>query len=845
MSDDPSKQYRPYAMNLEPAKWIWLPSSRTLPNTFVLFRKELTLEAVPARAAGWITADSRYRLTVNGRRVQWGPAPCDPRHLDVDPFDITKHLRAGQNVIGVEVLYYGIGEGTWPAGKPGLLLRAEIEQQGARTQRIVSDASWSCLVDRAHPPGRAKRWFVRTLQEVFDGRLHPAGWNTPSFEPGESWVPTMTIDCPPDKPASCGDYSTTDTVEAVSREHGDLRARQIPLVRESKVPVARLADSGRIVWRRDSNDWFDFRMPDAFEITREPVAVEQGQGAWRLPKCDDPQAGMYVTFELSEQVVGFPYFTIEAPEGTVVELMVQEAHDPARVAWMDNHLYAWSRFVCRDGVNAFEAFDYESLRWLQLHIRGAGDAVTISDVGVRRRMFDWPNEPQIRCSDAALQRLFDASVNTLYNSAIETIVDGMGRERQQYSGDCGHQLHAIRYAFGEARIGARYLRTYSEGLTTDGYFLDCWPAYDRLARIAQKQIDGAFWGPLLDHGVGFNFDCWNHYLETGDQQSLQEPYPRLLRFADYLLSIRSKDSLLPVENLGIPTVWIDHDAYRRPRHKQCAFNLYTAAMFRHALAKIAALFGERDRAKRYEEVGDEILLATVRRFWSETHGLFVDNLPWLDEEKQTRLSDRSLATAILFDQCPESNTATALRALVECPKEMGFSYPANAGWRLWALAKLGRIDVVLDDFRRRWATMPSVKENNTLQECWHARPDSSDQWSHCPVVPLYVLFQDVAGIRPIAPAFKRVQVRPQLGDLEDLDVTAHTPAGPIRLTAEADGDAHRVELTLPSGCEGELLVPCGSSVSVESLSQDNPLGLERYRLRPGERSTFAVRREAD
>ena len=158
---------------------------------------------------------------------------------------------------------------------------------------------------------------------------------------------------------------------------------------------------------------------------------------------------------------------------------------------------------------------------------------------------------------------------------------------------------------------------------------------------------------MLDHGVGFNFDCWNHYLETGDLAALDEPYPRLLRFADYLESIRGKDGLLPVENLGIPQVWIDHVAYRQQRHKQCAFNLYAAAMLEHALAphgpgprRRAAGRGVRPPRPR------DLAAATVRRFWSPERGLFVNNLPWLDEEKTPRLCDRSLATAILFDQCP-------------------------------------------------------------------------------------------------------------------------------------------------------------------------------------------------
>jgi hypothetical protein len=32
--------WRPHPVSLHPARWIWLPSQRTLPNTFVLFRKE-------------------------------------------------------------------------------------------------------------------------------------------------------------------------------------------------------------------------------------------------------------------------------------------------------------------------------------------------------------------------------------------------------------------------------------------------------------------------------------------------------------------------------------------------------------------------------------------------------------------------------------------------------------------------------------------------------------------------------------------------------------------------------------------------------------------------------------
>ena len=151
-----SDDWRPVRVDLAPARWIWLPSQRTLPNTFVLFRRTLHLDRAPRQAKAWITADSRYRLTVNGHRVQWGPAPCDPRQLDVDPADLLPLLHAGDNVIGVEVLFYGAGDGTWAAGKPGLLFHADLEMDDGSRQTIVSDQSWQARLDRAHRPGQPK-----------------------------------------------------------------------------------------------------------------------------------------------------------------------------------------------------------------------------------------------------------------------------------------------------------------------------------------------------------------------------------------------------------------------------------------------------------------------------------------------------------------------------------------------------------------------------------------------------------------------------------------------------------------------------------------------------------------
>lgn len=140
------------------------------------------------------------------------------------------------------------------------------------------------------------------------------------------------------------------------------------------------------------------------------------------------------------------------------------------------------------------------------------------------------------------------------------------------------------------------------------------------------------------------------------------------------------DSLLPVENLGIPSVWIDHHGYKKSRHKILAFNLYVSAMCQYALAPLCELTGRTADAVRARAFGEALQQACVRRFWSPERQVFVCNLPWEREEGETRYHDRDLATAVLFDMCPGGKDGPFGRTLAEEPAEMGFPIrPTRSG----------------------------------------------------------------------------------------------------------------------------------------------------------------------
>ena len=96
------------------------------------------------------------------------------------------------------------------------------------------------------------------------------------------------------------------------------------------------------------------------------------------------------------------------------------------------------------------------------------------------------------------------------------------------------------------------------------------------------------------------------------------------------------------------------------------------------------------------------------------------------------------------------------------------------------------------------------------------------------------MFTDILGVRPTAPGFTRCRIRPQLGDLGHIDITMYTVRGPIGVVAEPDGLGHRLTLTLPSGCAGELLVPEGAETGLPLIEELSQGGLWAFRLEPGQ-----------
>lgn len=802
-------------LDLTPAQWIWYPSGRTPQNTFVLFRKDFVLDSLPQNVRGWIVADSRYKLFINGERVQWGPAPSDPRWQEADPLEIDKFLRCGVNTIAVEVCFFGTGDGTTPMGKPGLLFNLELDDK-----KIVSDSSWKCFLARSWEPGKYKRWFLRSLQECFDARFYPYGWNTSDFCMDSDWLNACEYGRG-NKPSVCTGYYDYIWDASCSNPSAEIRERSIPLLKEVVVKNASLKEKMLINWMVPIENFFDMAMGnDVYEVNNRVIYENNINDSVFIIEPQGNSTVSYI-FAFKEQGVGFPFFTIDAPEGTVVEMLVHEAHELGGPAIINSHFNSWTRFICKEGINNFETFDFESYRWVQFLIHNFNRPIKISNIGMRRRMYPWSRTPHIVVKDDTLQHLFNASVNTLYNCAQETLVDGMARERQQYSGDGSHQLHSVFQILAGDKLLDRYINTFSQGISLDGYFMDSWPGWDRLARVFERQLQFTGWGPILDHSIGFCFDVYHYYMYTGNKDCLSEVFPRLIKFYQYLKSLTDVDEcLVPVENLGICSVYIDHLAYKQTRHKQLALNLYIVAMCKNALSPLCEIFNEKELAKEILDYSETVRQACIRKFWDFEQKVFISNLPWRHEEGEIRYCDRSLATALIYDLCPDHEVEKCLDILLTCPSELGLSYPCNAVWPFWALTKYRKMDKVLSILRSQWGNMRSVWENNTLQEFFGAQPDDASQWSHCAVAPLIALSQGIAGVYPLKSDGSLIKIEPQFCDLQFADFQIYTKKGYVYFHSEGNLGNRMLSIKLPKSVSAEIWLDESEKVDLPFLRRE-------------------------
>ncbi len=121
--------FRATAQSAEAAQWIVPSTSKDEPNSWLAYRKVVSLSEKPAQIITRIAADSKYWLWINEKLVVFegglkrGP---DPDNTYYDEINLAPYLLKGKNTIAVLVWYFGKeGFSHKSSGKAGLYIESQ------------------------------------------------------------------------------------------------------------------------------------------------------------------------------------------------------------------------------------------------------------------------------------------------------------------------------------------------------------------------------------------------------------------------------------------------------------------------------------------------------------------------------------------------------------------------------------------------------------------------------------------------------------------------------------------------------------------------------------------------
>jgi len=391
-------------------------------------------------------------------------------------------------------------------------------------------------------------------------------------------------------------------------------------------------------------------------------------------------------------------------------------------------------------------------------------------------------------SDPDLAKLWDMAFRTLRISAWETYMDSPYWEQLQYIGDTRITALLSYTLSNEDRLARQALLAFDQSRTNEGLTMSRYPTRD------QQYIPpySLFW-------VGMVHDFW---MYRDDADFVRSLLPGTRTVLDWFLARVGTD--------GLPThlpYWAHIDpAAGGARQTEEGGSGAAAAQLIMALREAAALertLGDTHRALTYVAAAARTSKAMLT-LWDEKRGLLRDNpdsrnfshdlnILALDQDvlsgaKQQRLAREVLA---LGHQAPGTKPAAGDAA----PASLYFRYYLHH-----ALVHAKQGDAFLG-LLAPWKQMLTMGLS-TFPEFSDPTRSDSHAWTAHPALDLLSI---AAGITPAAPRFAKVQISPNPGTLESLNVSMPHPRGEIRVALQKNAKGWVGDVQLPTGTPGEFL----------------------------------------
>lgn len=754
-------------------------------NVYLYLRRSFDCEDMPKDAFVHITADTRYRLYINGQYLGQGPVPSSPGKVFYDTYDLSGRLIKGKNLIAVLVYYSGREHHNYVRGDGGLWIEGAVALGDARKMMLEMDGNWKLFRAEAWIPDGIGRCGATLFPEFYDAGKALDGWEGVNFD-DSSWDNAQVTK------GGFSPYSETE-----------LLPRLVPPIEES---------------------WNAGVLTSAYRVAKEatyvktdtPLSCFMMEEKWAPLPCENPSApplisdssredGVALVYDLGQETVGHFFIELTGSPGITLDLGYAEILENGRPK-----LYAADRYVTKAGKQSWKGLHYYAARYLVVAVR-AGGALTINRVGMFNRMAGFHELASFQSSDPLLDGIFQMCRRTIRLCTQEVMVDCPSYEQAQYPGDAvlvGRFLHILS---GDSSHWRQLILQGCFAQRADGQLHSVFPS-------------GTYPYPLFDYTLIWIRSMMDFIRYTGDTADLSRWLESALKALDWFAKYENEEGLICLYGLveraayrGV--VFIDHPGvfhrFSYPGIDRDGISAGLNIFYLAAIESVAWLLmraGRKKEQKIFDIRARHLRKVIHETFWNEASGAYVDAVKKGSQSSQ--ISQQTNALAIVYDLCPQEKIGSVLTRILNEDPRLCRVTPYFAYYLFRALASASRQDKILEMVKSLWKPMLDAGATT----CWEVFEDDSRSRCHAwSATPFYECLAELAGICPQEHKDRMIVMRPRLDLLEHLDAASVTVWGRARISWQKKNDMVELSLQIPEGARASLELPPGFQAGVAKV----------------------------
>ncbi len=404
-------------------QWIW--TEEVVANSFVGAVRQFELTSIPRTASITVFAQLKYKLYVNGRFVNAGPAPFRRPLAGYDSYDIRSLLQQGTNTVFILAYYAGVDLKYGKDNPPGILASLK-----AGRQRLVSDDSWRVYAfdcwDRATP---RRNWAIENIEALtFDNQSFAILSILAAEDYGTAPAATGSIRLP----ASSARIATRPI-----ESDWQFEPRDVPLLRWQSQDTATVSHIFRL-----SNDIYNYN-DTAARLSNERAVLTWDEERYEALR-DAPivrlqrrrgEPGYGVVFDAGRICAGDAFFEIHTDSPATLDLAHSEdfRNDRPNIWRMGSNYYA--RYNLKPGLNRARFFHFTGFRYLYFVLKDFEGTLEIRRAGVKHCRADLDFADHFACGERGAEAVYRISQRSLKLNTQARTYDCNTREQGTYWGD--------------------------------------------------------------------------------------------------------------------------------------------------------------------------------------------------------------------------------------------------------------------------------------------------------------------------------------------------------------------------------------------------------------------------